>query len=90
MAKNLMLLIYRIPDRKLPTERELKLEVRGSITEFVAEYDGCELLNVSSKDNCPYVATTYIKHMGGVVLHDSLIGRYKIIMLSKKWYFRLF
>ncbi|KAF8778328.1 hypothetical protein HNY73_015059 [Argiope bruennichi] len=33
------------------TERELKLQVRGSITEFVAEYDGCELSNVSWKDN---------------------------------------
>ncbi|KAF8778934.1 PiggyBac transposable element-derived protein like [Argiope bruennichi] len=41
----------RIPDCKLPTERELKLQVRGSITEFVAEYDGCELSNVSWKDN---------------------------------------
>ncbi|XP_055926117.1 piggyBac transposable element-derived protein 2-like [Argiope bruennichi] len=112
----------RIPDCKLPTERELKLQVRGSITEFVAEYDGCELSNVSWKDNktvtmlstfagtnpvsevqrfdrkqkchvkvnCPYVIKTYNKHMGGVDLLDSLIGRYKIIMRSKKWYFRLF
>ena len=68
VAKNLMLLVYWIPDCKFPTERELKLQVRGSITEFVVEYDGCELLNVSWKDNCPYVITTYNKHMGDVVL----------------------
>lgn len=42
------------------------------------------LLNRNQEENCPYVITTYNKHMGGVDLLDSLIGRYKIIMRSKK------
>lgn len=112
----------RVPDCKLPSDVELKKEPRGSINEYVAEFEGCELYNVSWKDNktvimlstfagtnpvrevkrfdrkekchkkvtCPYVITTYNKHMGGVDLLDSLIGRYKIGMRSKKWYFRIF
>lgn len=32
----------------------------------------------------------YNKHMGGVDLLDSHIGRHKIPMKSKKWYFRVF
>lgn len=39
---------------------------------------------------CPHVIREYNKHMGGVDLLDSLVGRYKIIMRTKKWYFRLF
>lgn len=37
---------------------------------------------------CPNVVTEYNRHMGGVDLLDSLIGRYKI--KSKKWYIRIF
>ncbi|XP_046980562.1 piggyBac transposable element-derived protein 1-like [Schistocerca americana] len=40
--------------------------------------------------SCPKIVQTYNKHMGGVDLLDSLIGRYRIIMRSKKWYFRIF
>lgn len=32
----------------------------------------------------------YNRHMGGVDLLDSLIGRYRIKMWSRKWYMRLF
>jgi len=32
----------------------------------------------------------YNKHMGGVDLLDSHIGRYKIRSRSRKWYIRLF
>ncbi|KAJ8891924.1 hypothetical protein PR048_004483 [Dryococelus australis] len=28
--------------------------------------------------------------MGGVDLLDNVVGRYKIVLRSKKWYFRLF
>lgn len=40
--------------------------------------------------SCPFVVTEYNRHMGGVDLLDSLIGRYKIKMRSRKWYIRLF
>lgn len=39
---------------------------------------------------CPYVITEYNRHMGGVDLLDSLMGRYKISLKSRKWYMRLF
>jgi len=39
---------------------------------------------------CPKVIQIYNKHMGGVDLLDSIIGRYRIAMISKKWYFKLF
>lgn len=38
----------------------------------------------------PYVISVYNKHMGGVDLLDSNIGRYKIGIKSRKWYMRLF
>lgn len=34
---------------------------------------------------CPYVVQEYNHHMGGVDLLDSLMGRYKIAMKSRKW-----
>lgn len=39
---------------------------------------------------CPHIIFEYNRHMGGVDLLDSIIGRYKIRLRSKKWYFRLF
>lgn len=39
---------------------------------------------------CPNVIVTYNKHMGGVDLMNSLIGRGRIIMRTRKWYLRLF
>lgn len=39
---------------------------------------------------CPEIIQIYNKHMGGVDLLDSIIGRYRIAMRSKKWYFKLF
>lgn len=39
---------------------------------------------------CPKIIKQYNKHMGGVDLLDGLIGRHKITMRSRKWYFRLF
>lgn len=40
--------------------------------------------------NCPNIIKEYNKHMGGVDLIDSFIGRHKITMKSKKWYMRIF
>lgn len=40
--------------------------------------------------DCPNVIKMYNKHMGGVDLLDSIMGRHKIGIRSKKWYFRLF
>lgn len=40
--------------------------------------------------DCPSVIKVYNKHMGGVDLLDSLLGRHKIKMRSRKWYMRLF
>lgn len=39
---------------------------------------------------CPNVVLQYNRHMGGVDLMDSLLGRYKIKMRSRKWYLRIF
>lgn len=40
--------------------------------------------------DCPYIITEYNRHMGGVDLMDSFMGRYKIYMKSRKWYIRIF
>lgn len=40
--------------------------------------------------DCPNIIRFYNKHMGGVDGVDSHVGRHKIQMKSKKWYFRLF
>ena len=40
--------------------------------------------------DCPNIIKQYNKHMGGVDLADSLIGRYRIKMKSRKWYIRIF
>ncbi|XP_025407636.1 piggyBac transposable element-derived protein 2-like isoform X2 [Sipha flava] len=40
--------------------------------------------------DCPMLIKEYNKHMGGVDLLDSHIGRYKIRFRSHKWYMRLF
>ncbi|CAH1994219.1 unnamed protein product, partial [Acanthoscelides obtectus] len=44
----------------------------------------------SQNIDCPKILKEYNKHMGGVDLMDSLIGRYRIKLKSRKWYFRLF
>ncbi|KAJ8967797.1 hypothetical protein NQ317_012693 [Molorchus minor] len=54
----------------------------------VTRYDRKQKKNISI--NCPNVIIQYNKHMGGVDLLDSHIGRYKIPLRSKKWYLRIF
>ncbi|XP_046662925.1 piggyBac transposable element-derived protein 2-like [Homalodisca vitripennis] len=54
----------------------------------VRRYDRSRKLHVEV--NCPSIISEYNRHMGGVDLLDSLLGRYKIIQRSKKWYIRLF
>lgn len=39
---------------------------------------------------CPFVVQEYNKHMGGVDLMDSFLGRNHITLRSKKWYLRIF
>jgi len=45
---------------------------------------------IAKPSKCKKEIKQYNKHMGGVDLLDSLIGRYKIKMKSRKWYMRLF
>jgi hypothetical protein len=40
--------------------------------------------------DCPFLIKEYNRHMGGVDLLDSHIGRYKIKIKSRKWYMRIF
>ncbi|KAJ8932853.1 hypothetical protein NQ314_014397 [Rhamnusium bicolor] len=40
--------------------------------------------------DCSNLVREYNRHMGGVDLLDSLIGRYRIKIKSRKWYMRLF
>lgn len=39
---------------------------------------------------CPNIVGVYNKHMGGVDLLDAHIARYRVVMRSKKWYFKMF
>lgn len=57
-------------------------------THQVKRYDRKTKQNIMV--NCPDIIKQYNKHMGGVDLIDSHIGRYKIMMRSKKWYMRIF
>lgn len=54
----------------------------------------CNRFDKAQKKNitlqCPNAIKQYNKHMGGVDLVDSFIGRYRIKMKSKKWYMRIF
>lgn len=115
----------RVPNTKLPklkTQKEIKSVPRGTVYEYVANVDDCQVSSLMWVDNkcvrllstfagtnpitqvkrydraakqtvmvpCPNVVLQYNKHMGGVDLMDSMIGRYKILIRSRKWYMRLF
>lgn len=54
----------------------------------VKRYDRKKKETVQVK--CPNVIQQYNRHMGGVDLLDSLMGRYKISIKSRKWYIRIF
>jgi len=54
----------------------------------VKRFDRKKKQNVEVK--CPALVIEYNRFMGGVDLLDSLIGRHKITMRTKKWYMRLF
>lgn len=54
----------------------------------IKRYDRKEKQNIYI--DCPFIIQEYNKHMGGVDLLDSLIGRYKIKIKSKKWHIRIF
>lgn len=67
---------------------------------FLSTYLGVEPITKISRYNrktkmrelisCPNVIIEYNKHMGGVDLQDSMLGRFKINMKSHKYYLRLF
>lgn len=111
----------RIPNNKLPDEKMLKKEKRGTSFEYVANINSVDISAIVWKDNKivtllstfagqqpidqakrfdrklkqnvfierPFVVKQYNIHMGGVDLLDSIIGRNKIILKSRKWYIRL-
>lgn len=54
----------------------------------VKRFDRKEKKNIEV--DCPNIITEYNRHMGGVDLLDSLMGRNKISIKSRKWYMRLF
>lgn len=112
----------RIPDCKLPTEKEISKKERGYSVEYVACVEETEISTVAWKDNKivtlassfvgelpksqvsrydkkdkryvtidrPNVVGEYNRHMGGVDLIDSIMGRYKIKLRSKRWQVRMF
>lgn len=63
---------------------------------FVGEMEKSTVSRYDKKRKCvvpisrPKIIEVYNKHMGGVDLMDSMIGRYRIIMRSKKWYIKIF
>lgn len=54
----------------------------------VKRYDKTKLQHIDI--DCPNIIKQYNMHMGGVDLTDSLIGRYRIKIKSRKWYMRIF
>lgn len=112
----------RIPDCKLPADKEVMKKERGFSVEYVADMDGIDVSNVIWKDNKvvtlvstfagelpkaqvrrydkankkyinidrPHIVGEYNRHMGGVDLIDSIMGRYKILTRSKRWQVRMF
>lgn len=112
----------RIPDCKLPADKEVMKKDRGFSVEYVANMDGIYVSNVIWKENKvvkllssfagelpkaqvrrygkankkyinierPHVVGEYNRHMGGVDLIDSIMGRYKILTRSNRWQIRMF
>lgn len=112
----------RIPNCKLPSEKEMMKKERGSGIEYVCQAEGIDISTVSWKDSKivnlastflgeipkrkvkrydkiqkkyveidrPSIVGEYNAHMGGVDLIDSIMGRYKIKLRSKRWQVRVF
>lgn len=112
----------RIPNCKLPDDKEMKKKERGSSVEYCATVDGVDISTTSWKDNKlvhlassfageepksvvrrydksskthieidrPFVVNEYNRHMGGVDLINSIMGRQKILLRSKRWQIRMF
>ncbi|XP_045453772.1 piggyBac transposable element-derived protein 3-like [Melitaea cinxia] len=105
----------RIPDCKLPAEKEMSKKERGYSVKYVADVNGVDITTVAWKDNKvvnlassfvdempkarvrrynrktkqyvsidrPNIVGEYNRHIGGVDLIDSIMGRYKIQLRSK-------
>lgn len=112
----------RIPDCKLPADKEVMKKDRGFSVEYVANMDGIYVSNVIWKENKvvkllssfagelpkaqvrrygkankkyinierPHVVGEYNRHMGGVDLIASIMGRYKTLTRSNRWQIRMF
>ncbi|KAF2879011.1 hypothetical protein ILUMI_27162, partial [Ignelater luminosus] len=76
----------RIPNCKLPTDSTLKSQPRDKTK--VTWYNRKE--KKTEDVDCPNIIREYNRHMGGVDLLDSNMGRYKILLKSRKWYLRTF
>ncbi|KAF0742960.1 piggyBac transposable element-derived protein 3-like, partial [Aphis craccivora] len=76
-----------LPNNKIPDERIIKNDPRGKSYEYLTVYENTPISVTSWKDNKQVnLLSTYC----GVELFDSLIGRYKIRMRSRKWNMRIF
>lgn len=66
------------------------------LSSFVGTGKQCKVKRYNKKKrevedvSCPDIVKVYNEHMGGVDKINSIIGRYKIRMKTKKWYMRLF
>lgn len=111
----------RIPNFKT-IDIGLKKTLRGTSTEYVADFAGVDISITTWVDNKivtlasnyagivpndtarrynkaqkqyveidrPFAVAQYNSYMGGVDLIDSIIGRYKILLRSKRWNVRIF
>lgn len=112
----------RMPNCKMPTDKDIKSKTRGTSVEMVTTHEGVDVSCVVWLDNkivlrlytlagvnplgtirrydrpmkkyididCLSIVSQYNKHMGGVDLLDSLVGRHRNKMRSRRWYMRFF
>ena len=76
----------------MPTEKRMKN--RGDSAEMVTTVEGVDVSCVAWLDNkqvmlqSTLAGKVYSRHMGGVDLLDSHLGRHRNNLRSKKWYMK--